>query len=161
LIGGIIFIGVLIIPILLDITNDGPSLESFLWRVKFTSTGPVISFRTIQSIFSPLFLFVSWSQFIFVRPMVRLYEHKTTGKRTFLAYFVGILPVIIFSVGNTLPILWDPRWPYAFRLTPLPLLLVLAIVMLFIYPPRPVEHWTEKETESWWDRSDPELRDAH
>ncbi|MHA1958206.1 MAG: hypothetical protein ACW968_14915, partial [Candidatus Thorarchaeota archaeon] len=77
--------------------------------------------------------------------MVRLYEQKTTGKRTFLAYLVGILPLIILSVGNTLPILWDPRWP-ALVVIPLPLVLVLALITIFFYPPPgPLRVWIDKE----------------
>ncbi|MHA2190432.1 MAG: hypothetical protein ACXAEB_12895 [Candidatus Thorarchaeota archaeon] len=149
-VGIIQFIGVVLLPAALD-TERGISFVSFAWRVDFTVTGPVFTYFHIQYLNNP-FLWVSFfAAIIFVRQMVRLYEQKTTGKRTFLAYLVGILPLIIFSVGNTLPILWEPRWP-ALVVIPLPLVLVLALITIFFYPPPgPLRVWIDKEEEiSWW-----------
>jgi hypothetical protein len=150
-VGVIQFIGVVLLPVSLDNTDRGFSFVSFAWRVDFTVTGPVFTFFHIQS--PNIFVWVLFiAEIIFVRQMVRLYEQKTTGKRTFLAYLVAILPMIIFSVGNTLPILWNPRWPYAFAVIPLPLLLVLALITIFVYPPPgPLRVWIEEEEgPSWW-----------
>ncbi|MHA2230534.1 MAG: hypothetical protein ACXABL_15135 [Candidatus Thorarchaeota archaeon] len=150
MVGIIQFIGVVLLPVSLDYTDRGFSFVSISWRVDFT--GPVFTFFHIQYLNNP-FLWVSvFAYLIFVRQMVRLYGQKTTGKRVFLAYLVGILPQIIFFVGNALPILWNPRWPYPFVMIPLPLPLVLALITIFLYPPPgPLRVWIEEvEETSWW-----------
>ena len=88
-------------------------------------------------------------RFIFVLQMIRLYDNKTTKKRTILAGVLSECPMLFFLVGNTLPLLWNPRWPYGFMGFSIPLLLLIGGLLMKYFPPPTVQEWP-KQDEGWW-----------
>jgi len=105
--------------------------------------------------------------YLFVIWMVRLYQAKTTAKKPILLALFSA-PIILFELVYLLPNLWDPNWFFRVLFDyPFPLPALIAMIIIKLYPPpEKPSVWIEEElankadNESWWDRSDPELRDA-
>jgi hypothetical protein len=114
--------------------------------ILFISAGHVSIIFLEQTIPTLPFTFL---RFMFVLQMIRLYDNKTTKKRTILVGVLSECPMLIFLVGNTLPLLWNPRWPYGFMGFSIPLLLLIGWLLMKYFPPPKVQDWLDRE-ESWW-----------
>ena len=88
-------------------------------------------------------------RFIFVHQMMRLYGGKTTKKRTIKVGILSECPILVMLIGNTLPKLWDPRWPYGFDGFSIPLLLLIGWLLMKFFPPPKSQQWPNRD-EGWW-----------
>jgi hypothetical protein len=92
---------------------------------------------------------------MFVLQMTRLYGGKTTKNHTIKVGILSECPILVYSIGNALPKLWDPRWPYGFNGYPIPLLLLLGWILMKVYPPsaEPLSWLRNEEKMDWWPQS--------
>ncbi|MHA1481685.1 MAG: hypothetical protein ACTSQZ_09720 [Candidatus Thorarchaeota archaeon] len=157
-----------IVPYHFVIAPRANSIMSILWKWGIIHRSNTVSFQFYGPAewFHPILIL----NYLFVIWMVRLYQAKTTAKKPIL---LGLLsaPIILFELVYLLPNLWDPNWWWTVRDLfdyPLPLHAFIAMIFIKLFPPpEKPSVWIEEElankadNESWWDRSDPKLRDEH
>jgi len=165
LVGLIMTVVIYIVPYHFVIAPRANIIASILWQLSINNNTNVVSFSYYgpDSLFHPILIL----NYLFVIWMVRLYQAKTTAKKAILLGLFSA-PVILLELVFLLPNLWDPNWFFRELFDyplPLPALIAMIIIKLFPPPKKPTV-WIEDElankedNESWWDRSDPELRDA-
>jgi hypothetical protein len=91
--------------------------------------------QTLQTL--PLWIF----RLVFVFQFYRLYEGKTSFRRTFIFALLNELPLLFYGILTVLPTIWDPIWPVEPKL-PIPILSIIGLITIFVLPPR-------KEPVSW------------
>ncbi|UCE09738.1 MAG: hypothetical protein JSW61_12315 [Candidatus Thorarchaeota archaeon] len=151
-VGGVIIFAILFLPFTISGSPDNLWLSSGVWLliVNPISSGFIILQPEVLS--SQRIVLDIIPQFLFVYMMIRLYEGKTTGRRTFLAWFIGVSNQLLTFVMNSLPLLWDSLWPYAFKPILIPSSLLVAVLIVHFYPP-PSETIPWKETKPWWSKT--------
>jgi hypothetical protein len=152
LVGAAIAFAILLIPFLISYRGDRFTLISGLWQLIMTPNSNSLSLLGFGTWTYTNLMILVLPQFLFVYQMMRLYEGKTTGPRAFVAWFLGVVIHLVTFVMNSLRLLWDPNWPYAFGPVLFPGSLLVAVLLLRFYPP-PRETIPWKETKPWWKRA--------
>jgi hypothetical protein len=131
------------------------SLIAILWS--FTSS----SYYT-QLVIADIFTLGMSMPFGFLRlayayQMFRLYNGRTTKKRTLTLGIVSELPLAILFIPYLIMWLLNPLSPLALAAPTLILLIVGILIVKFKPPPKPPETWVEiSEKKSWWEEKSEE-----
>ncbi|MCK5302656.1 MAG: hypothetical protein KAJ96_05910 [Candidatus Thorarchaeota archaeon] len=131
------------------------SLIAILWS--FTSS----SYYT-QLVIADIFTLGMSMPFGFLRlayayQMFRLYNGRTTKKRTLTLGIVSELPFAILFIPYLIMWLLNPLSPLALAAPTLILLIVGILIVKFKPPPKPPETWVEiSENKSWWEEKSEE-----
>jgi len=161
LIGGIMAIVAVFSPLVLSINSSewdtSIMIVAMTWQGNISSWGSYFYFDLYGLFASLPFTFL---RLAFLVLMIRLYQGKTTKKRTLI---VGILSelqlVILFYGAMIISILLSPYPPsYLQIMIPVPLLLLTGILIMHFDPPKEGTMWIEEETagKSWWEKPDEE-----
>ncbi|MHA2135455.1 MAG: hypothetical protein ACW99J_16465 [Candidatus Thorarchaeota archaeon] len=144
-VGGAIAFAIFVLPFSISGRHDHLTLAAGLWLFITTPTASELFILGSEVWSFEVIMFDVFPQFLFVYQMMRLYEGKTTGRRAFLMWFIGVSNLLLTFVMNSLPALWDPYWPYAFNPVVIPSSLLVAVLLVHFYPP-------PRET-IWWKRA--------
>lgn len=119
----------------------------YSWRVNFDPSGLIAS------------LPLTCLRIVFVVMMIRLYQGKSTKKRTLLVGFASALQLAAVFYGV---MIFDwmsyPSFnPFSIIIIPVPILFVIGLLIMQFYPPEEGTMWIEEEkTSSWWEKADEE-----
>ena len=160
LIGGIMVIVTIISPLVIAISSNE-------WN-----TSIVILFMTGQISFYPQGLDFHFNPFNllatlpltflrigFMIMMMRLYQGKTTRKRTLIVGILSELQLVgLFYGSMIIMVLISPfMMPYLQIMIPVPLLLLTGFLIMHFDSPTEGTMWIEEEkTSSWWEKSEEE-----
>jgi len=85
--------------------------------------------------FLALLLVIAGPQLVFAYFMYRLYSGKTSTKKAFGVGLLGVMPPILYTLGNLLMLLQYPGYPYFWPYIPIPLSLIIGYFIVKKYPP--------------------------
>jgi len=158
LIGGIMVIVAIISPLVIAIFIDE-------WNTNITilfMTGQISFYpQGLDFYFNPFNLLatlpLTFLRIGFMVMMIRLYQGKTTRKRTLIVGILSELQLVGFFYGNMLIMMLIYPYPmfYLQIMIPIPILLLVGFLIMHFDPPTEGTTWIEEEkTGSWWDRQD-------
>jgi len=148
-------------PIAMSVYDSGwgeitTSTIAMTWMMNTSPWG--LDFR-----FDPFTLFASlpftFLRIVFAIMMLRLYQGKTTRKRTVVIGIASELQLIlIFYVPMLLTLLLFPTGYFSFQLIlPIPILIGIGLIIMKLSPPTEQTMWIEEEkSSSWWEKQDEE-----
>ncbi len=134
------------------------SLIFMLWTspITFGINNPPGTFQNVNPIPSPLGFLgnlpITFLRFVFVYQMYRLYEGRTTRKRTLLVGAASELQVATIGIMGAIM----PVFSLMSRFfIPLPILFLAVLSIIRLVPPCEVtKPWeTPEDAESWWEQS--------
>ena len=124
-----------IAPYIVSIDAYGAAIMAATWVLQWSPQSIWFFFLSPEDWFGVVLLLIVLPEAAFTYQMMRLYSGKTTKKQTFLVGLLGTLPLITVGVMNTLPLLWDPKWPYGFTWFPVPVIVLVGYLLVKRYPP--------------------------
>ncbi len=126
------------------------SITNYIWYLLIQ---PYVSFKvySIETMALGIVLFTLSMRLLFAYQVMRLYQGKTSGSRTYLASLLAISLEATQFMTNVLATLWNPENHYIFSSIPLPFLILIALLIMLVFPPEADKSWIEKESKSqWW-----------
>lgn len=127
-------------------------VAAMTWQANYFTWGSNIYFDPFILISSLPFAFL---RIIFVIMIVRLYQGRTTKRRTLLVGIASELQLVaLYYSVILLGILIAPRGFSIYQyMIPIPILLFVGFLIIHLYPPRVKTMWIEEvESRSWWDK---------
>lgn len=161
LVAGIIGIIAVISPIAIMFTDYGwgdlsAMIISMTWQMNYSSWGQDFRFDPFSLFASLPFTFL---RIVFAIMMMRLYQGKTTKKRTLLVGIASELQLaVIYYIPTLLMLLFAPSMYFFIQIIiPIPVLFAIGFLIIKFAPPTERTMWIEDEkTSAWWEKSDEE-----
>jgi len=156
LVGGIMGIIAVLSPIALSYDSYGwggmnSMIIAMMWQLHFNSWGLIFDPTGLIASLPLTFLSI-----VFVVMMMRLYQGKSTKKRTLLVGFASVLQLEAVFYGTMIFdwMLYPSFNPFSIIIFPIPILLIMGLLIIHFYPPAEGTMWIEEEkTSSWWEKS--------
>lgn len=124
-----------VVPYIVSIDAYGVAIMAATWVLEWSPQSIWFFLLSPEDWFGIVLLIIVLPEAAFACQMMRLYSGKTTKKQTFLVGLLGTLPLITVDVMNTLPLLWNPTWPYGFTWFPVPVIVLVGYLLVKRYPP--------------------------
>jgi len=124
-----------VVPYIVSIDAYGVAIMAATWVLQWSPQSIWFFLLSPEDWFGIVLLIIVLPEAAFACQMMRLYSGKTTKKQTFLVGLLGTLPLITVGVMNTLPLLWDSKWPYGFTWFPIPVIVLVGYLLVKRYPP--------------------------
>ncbi|MHA1577963.1 MAG: hypothetical protein ACTSU3_11440 [Candidatus Thorarchaeota archaeon] len=161
LVGGIIGIVAVISPIGVIFRNEGwgdlsSMIISMMWEMNYSPWGQDFQFNPFNLLGT---LPLTFLRIVFVIMMIRLYQGKTTKKRTLVVGIASELQIAALFYGAMLftMLLFLSPIPFFQIVIPIPILFAIGLLIMKFGPPAERTMWIEEEkTRSWWEPQDEE-----
>ncbi len=135
------------------------SIMSFLWTYYSDFSGPYGGYGGF--VIEPYMLFtgliLGTLRPVFAYMMYRLYNEKTTKRRALIVGVAAELQLVVIMLIAYLPILLSP-YPGMFYIPivfPIPILILVGLAIINVFPPKVSESWVEtEESKHWWEKSE-------